>query len=204
MNPTYIKVILIVSFLEGASVMGVELIGAKLIAPWFGTSLYVWTSVLGLSMLGLALGYYFGGRLSHRVSQDNRLKMLLMLAGLFIGIMPASAGLILSLTQMLDVRLGSMISSLVFIFPPLLMMGMVSPMIIRYCTLKYDESGKVAGLVFGASTVGGVISVLLSGFYFIPYLGLYKTSFLFAVLMLGATLIAHFAESYKMPVEQNR
>lgn len=182
--------------------MGVELIGAKLIAPWFGTSLYVWTSVLGVSMLGLAIGYYIGGHLSNRQTQGNHLTLLLALAALFVGIMPMSANFILSLTQMMDVRLGSMIASLVFILPPLLLMGMVSPMVIRYCTTKQTHTGKIAGLVFAASTVGGVTSVLLSGFYFLPFLGLSYSSWLFAALMLVATVIAHFVEKYKNSFEK--
>jgi len=197
MNLNYIKIILIVSFLEGASVMGVELIGAKLIAPWFGTSLYVWTSVLGISMLGLASGYYIGGHLSYRQTHRALLKKLLLLAALFVGIMPLTATLIMSVTQMMDVRLGSMIASIVFIFPPLLLMGMVSPIVIRYCTVKQAHAGKIAGLVFASSTVGGVLSVLLSGFYFIPILGLNNASWLFAGLMLCATVIAYFLEGYE-------
>ncbi len=197
MNSNYIKIILMVSFLEGASVMGVELIGAKLIAPWFGTSLYVWTSVLGVSMLGLASGYYIGGHLSYRQAQGNLLKKLLLLATLFVGVMPLTATLIMSATQMVDVRLGSLIASIVFIFPPLLLMGMVSPMIIRYCTREKTHTGKIAGSVFAASTIGGVLSVLLSGFYFIPLLGLNYASWLFAGLMLIATGVAHFASRYK-------
>jgi len=196
MNLNYIKIILIVSFLEGASVMGVELIGAKLIAPWFGTSLYVWTSVIGVSMLGLASGYYWGGHLSYRQLERDLLKKLLLMAAFFVGIMPITATFIMSMTQAMDVRLGSLLASLTFIFPPLLLMGMVSPIIIRYCTVKLSHTGKIAGMVFAASTVGGVLSVLLSGFYFIPTLGLHSASWLFAGLMLCATAIAYFLERY--------
>lgn len=169
--------------------MAVELIGAKLIAPWFGTSLYVWTSVLGVSMLGLASGYYLGGYWSRGRHHAGKLKMLLILSAAVIALMPTSARLVMTLTQLMDVRWGSLISSLIFIFPPLLFMGMVSPMIIRYCAVHKAQTGRVAGLVFAASTVGGVLSVLLTGFYLIPVWGLYDTPWLFAGLMLGATMI---------------
>jgi len=181
--------------------MGVELIGAKLIAPWFGTSLYVWTSVLGISMLGLAAGYFIGGHLSRRNNIAGRLKILLILATFFIAIMPVSSGIIMQMTQMIDVRWGSMISSIVFIFPPLLFMGMVSPVVIRYCALEKENTGRTAGLVFASSTLGGVLSVLLSGFYFLPVWGLYYSSWMFAGLMLGATVVAHQINKYKISLD---
>ncbi|VAW61993.1 hypothetical protein MNBD_GAMMA10-1781 [hydrothermal vent metagenome] len=195
--PHYLKYILIVCFLEGASVMGVELIGAKLIAPWFGTSLYVWTSVIGISMLGLATGYYLGGRLSRQENIATRLKILLALAAFFIAIMPITSDIIMQMTQMMDVRWGSMISSIVFILPPLVFMGMVSPVVIRYCALEKEKTGHTAGLVFAASTIGGVLSVLLCGFYFLPLWGLYNSAWFFAGLMLSSTVIAHHVNKYR-------
>ncbi|VAW71550.1 hypothetical protein MNBD_GAMMA13-1548 [hydrothermal vent metagenome] len=187
--PNLLKYLLFVCFFEGASVMAVELIGAKLIAPWFGTSLYVWTSVLGVSMLGLATGYYLGGYWSRRQHHARQLQILLLLSTVFIAIMPISAELVLASTQLMDVRWGSLISALVFILPPLVFMGMVSPMVIRYCAAGKTQTGHTAGLVFAASTVGGVSSVLLTGFYLIPVWGLYDTPWLFAGLMLGTILI---------------
>ncbi len=199
--PHYLKYILIVCFIEGASVMGVELIGAKLIAPWFGTSLYVWTSVLGISMLGLASGYYLGGYLSRQQNITTHLKILLALAAFFIAIMPFSSGVIMQMTQMMDVRWGSMISSIVFILPPLIFMGMVSPIVIRYCAVDKEKTGHTAGLVFAASTIGGVLSVLLCGFYFLPLWGLYNSAWFFAGLMLSTIFIAHHVNKYKIVSE---
>lgn len=177
--------------------MGVELIGAKLIAPWFGTSLYVWTSVLGISMLGLASGYYLGGNLSRKENISTHLKILLSLAAFFIAIMPFSSSVILQMTQMMDVRWGSMISSIVFILPPLIFMGMVSPVVIRYCAQDKEKTGHTAGLVFAASTIGGVLSVLLCGFYFLPLWGLYNSAWFFSGLMICTVVIAHRVNKYR-------
>ncbi|HED34818.1 MAG TPA: hypothetical protein ENJ08_11535 [Gammaproteobacteria bacterium] len=199
--PHYLKYILIVCFFEGASVMGVELIGAKLIAPWFGTSLYVWTSVLGISMLGLASGYYLGGHLSRKENIATRLKTLLALAAFFIAVMPFSSSVIMQMTQMMDVRWGSMISSIVFILPPLIFMGMVSPIVIRYCALEKEKTGHTAGIVFAASTIGGVLSVLFCGFYFLPLWGLYNSAWFFAALMLSTIAIAHHVNKQRLVVE---
>jgi len=132
--------------------------------------------------------------------QENiatRLKILLALAAFFIAIMPITSDIIMQMTQMMDVRWGSMISSIVFILPPLVFMGMVSPVVIRYCALEKEKTGHTAGLVFAASTIGGVLSVLLCGFYFLPLWGLYNSAWFFAGLMLSSTVIAHHVNKYR-------
>ncbi len=61
-----LKYLYLVAFIEGASVMAIELAGAKMIAPFFGTSLYVWASVLAVTLGGLAAGYFAGGWATYR------------------------------------------------------------------------------------------------------------------------------------------
>src|ERR1035437_3475775 len=76
------------SFIEGGVVMSTELTGAKLLAPYFGTSLYVWACIMALTLGGLAGGYFFGGRLSLRKNHEVILMASVLGAAIYIGCLP--------------------------------------------------------------------------------------------------------------------
>src|ERR1041385_3859724 len=83
------------SFLEGASVMAAELLGAKMLAPYFGSSLYVWSSVLGITLGGLALGYFAGGILSQKKNAERDLYAVLLASAIFLIAMPVLAKMVM-------------------------------------------------------------------------------------------------------------
>jgi spermidine synthase len=163
----------LLAFIEGACVMAAELLGAKMMAPFFGTSLYVWASVLGITLGGLACGYFVGGILSEKKNIERTLYILLFASSLFLMIMPALSKSVMMHTHDLPLMAAIVLSSCIFLFPPVMMMGMVSPIITR--CVGY-QSGKAAGTVYAVSTVGGIVSTFLLGFYAIPHVGLTKTA----------------------------
>ncbi len=176
--------ILLLSFLEGAAVMTVELAGAKMLAPVFGTSLYVWAATLGITLFALTVGYYSGGYISAKSSSPKSIYLVLLLAGIFTMQMPLTSKFIFKATFDMDVRIGASMSLLAFMMPPLIFMGMTSPLIIRFFTQHAEMAGKSAGTVYAISTLGGILSTFLSGFYLLPELGIKYT-----VLISGLTLI---------------
>src|SRR5688572_18726542 len=121
----------LLSFIEGASVMACELFSAKMIAPFFGGSLYVWAAVLGVTLFALMSGYYLGGYISERSKKENLVYWILLLGGFFLMMMPYTS--VWSMSRFLDmsVQWGSTVSLMIFMFPPLLFMGMTSPIIIN-------------------------------------------------------------------------
>ena len=174
------------SFLEGGAVMACELISAKMLAPYFGTSLYVWASALGLTLGGLMTGYFLGGLLSHR-KKNNALYLywILIFAGLALFIMPYTSGWVMEATLGLPIQLGAVLSLFAFMFPPLVFMGMVSPLIINILTEQAKEAGNRAGNVYAISTLGGIIATFLMGFWIIPEFGISAPAMI-AGLMLAA------------------
>ncbi len=165
--------LLLVSFFEGSCVMVAELAGGKMLAPYYGTSLYVWASTLALTLGGLTAGYYIGGELSKR-DLDKRQKTLfftLAIASALVIVMPMLAKFIMQRTLDMSFLTGVIVSQLFFLMPPILGMGMVSPMLISLIAEKND-SGKAAGLVYAISTLGGVIATLLTGFWLVPLVGI--------------------------------
>jgi hypothetical protein len=179
----------LLSFTEGGALMAVEIASAKIIAPFFGSSLYVWTAVLSTTLLGLAAGYFFGGKLSE---QKSKLKNLLTIsfgaAGLAIA-MPFIAPLIMQPALPLGLKLGITISAIFILFPIVFLFGMVSPLIIALLTPVGANAGKTAGNIYALSTVGGILFALSTGLYFIPNWGLMLTSVSVGILLLMVTSI---------------
>jgi predicted membrane-bound spermidine synthase len=178
------KFLYLLSFLEGAAVMAAELIGAKMLAPYFGSSLYVWSSVMAITLGGLALGYFCGGRLSSRFSGLRIVYYVLFLASMLVIVMPLTSKLVLSLVGLHALLPAVVFSTCVFLAPPVFMLGMVSPLIIRNLTTDAVESGKAAGAVYAISTLGGILATFATGFWIIPHFGLSRPC-LFIGLGLG-------------------
>jgi spermidine synthase len=171
------------SFTEGGAVMATELIGAKILAPYFGTSLYVWTCVMALTLGGLACGYFFGGRLSQKKNHEKILMTIVLLAAAYMCALPLFSPLFLFLAEATSLIPSVLLSSAIVLLPPVFLMGMVSPLLIKSLTEKAEESGKKAGEVYAISTVGGILFCFLTGFYFIPDWGLDYSLFFVSALL---------------------
>ena len=178
------------AFIEGASVMACELFGAKMIAPFFGSSLYVWAAVLGITLFALMSGYYLGGYLSLKMKKDSLVYWILLFAGAFLLIMPYTSEFIMTRAINMSIQAGSTVSLLIFMFPPLLFMGMTSPIIINLINSSLDLTGKSAGSVYAISTLGGIVATFLVGFYLLPEFGIKWPCFMFGILLSVLPLFA--------------
>lgn len=160
----------IVVFLCGGVVMAYEIIGSRMLGPYVGTSMVVWSSIIGIILFSLSLGYYSGGRLADASPTYGRLAMIIGLAGLFI-----LAGLLFKqplltfLTRVLSsVSLISILSSLSLFTVPALLLGMVSPFAARLRIQDQSTAGATVGTLYALSTLGSIAGTFLAGFYLIP------------------------------------
>lgn len=193
------NVLLAVSFFEGAAVMVIELLGAKIIAPFYGTSLYVWSSVLGVTLAALATGYYVGGWLSQKYKSTYPLYLVLGLGAVLTVLAPRMAPSIMVATAEMGVRAGSFVSVLLYLLPPVACMGMVSPLITQLINSTKDNAGKSAGTVYAISTVGGILATFLAGFYLIPELGISATSWLVGGVLAAISILGLAAQKRMVP-----
>ena len=182
----------IVSFVEGGAVMAVELVGAKIVGPFYGNSLYVWAAVLGLTLGGLTSGYFLGGAISKKYPCKRTLYAIMLVSAALVGLMPWTANLVMEATLGLELRAGITLSCLVFLFPPLVCFGMVSPLIIRLVTPHDSKVGHAAGTVYAVSTVGGILATYSIAFYAIPEVGM-RTSLLTAAVLLAVFPLLYFS-----------
>lgn len=179
----------LVLIIEGAALMAVELLGAKLLAPFYGSSLYVWTAVLGIAVLGLTLGYHFGGTLSRRHASEQRLVIIISMAALLVVALPYTTSLVITLTSGMALIPGICIACFLVLFPPMLCFGMVGPMVVRLTASRLAALGRVAGTVYFTSTLGGIIATFLFGFYLIPGAGLRFCTLITAVALASLPVI---------------
>lgn len=161
----------LISFVEGGALMAVELIGAKLVTPHYGNSIYVWASALGFTLMGLMVGYFLGGWLSERFPKRKVLYAMVLASGGLVALMPFTAQFIVAATSGMGLKLGIMLSESVILFPPVMLLGVVSPMVIRLITQHLEEVGNSAGRIYAISTIGGVALNFLMGLYLIPFVG---------------------------------
>ena len=175
------------------SIMAVELCASRLVAPYFGSSTFVWTNVIGVMLVALALGYLAGGRLADRRPELNVLLGLLLGACAYLLVLPYAAGPALAAISGLMTGLhssfafifaGSLIAIILLFAPPIVVMGMTGPFLIRVLA-QQRHLGEIAGRVFGISTLGSVLGTFLPVLVFVPAVGTSKTIGIFA----GALLV---------------
>ncbi len=152
--------------------MVAELLGAKMLAPHFGSSLHVWSTVLAITLGGLALGYFFGGLLSEKKRSPKVLLVVLLIGSAFIILMPFLSKTFIYIFGSMSITPAIIICTFAFLFPPVFMMGMVSPLLVGLMSEDKAHPGRVAGTIYAVSTVGGIIATFLLGFVIIPAFGL--------------------------------
>lgn len=172
-------------FITGASVMVIELLGTRFIAPFYGASLYVWSSLISVTMIALALGYFIGGRWAD-TAQKTGLSFIIALAALLTLLIPWLNRPVLLATDPLGLRAGAFISALILFLPSLMMLGMVGPFAIKAFTRQLTDVGNSSGTIYAVSTLGSVIGTLVLGFFLFPLFGsreiLIGTSFILFAL----------------------
>lgn len=161
--------------------MAMEMSATRLLAPYFGTSLYVWTNVIGLIMVALAGGYYLGGRLADRRPKPNIYFGLIFFTGVWVLLVPfVSSPFFTLLTQSFSnlaevARVGSFVAVGILFVLPMFLLGMIVPFTVKLVLAHLEEAGRVSGKVSMISTAGSLVGTFLPAFVLIPLLGTTKT-----------------------------
>ena len=170
--PTVRRSIYLFAVVEGATVMAVELISARMVAPYFGSSLYVWATVIGITLLALAIGYFAGGVVADKYSGPNSLLWILLAASLFLILMHVSAQWLTIAFENINPGVAVVLVSMALILPPLIFLGMVPTFLIQKVSAMADNAGRSTGIVYAVSSASGIVALPLFGFFIIPRYGL--------------------------------
>lgn len=180
------------SIIVGGCLMAMEILVAKLIGPYFGASLYVWAATIGTTMLGLAGGYYFGGTLSEKPYLSTTIFKSTLILGIYILLTPILSKLIMNSLISLEVKTGIILSTLIFNFPLFILFGLFSPMIIQILTTSVEKSGNFSGIIYGLSTISGVVFMIVLGVFILPSIGMYPPVYFCGVLILMVSMLHYF------------
>lgn len=169
----------------GMLIMVIEILGSRVIGPFFGVSLYVWTSLIAVTMIALAAGYMIGGILSDRAKSPDILYILIGMAGASTLIIPYVKIPALKLCLAFGLRSGAFAGSMILFFPSLTLLGCVSPFLIKLAAREVSTVGRTVGSFYAISTLGSVLGAVLTGFIFITYIGVNNIFFIVGLLLVG-------------------
>lgn len=180
-------------FTSGVAVMGLEMSASRLIAPYFGTTLSVWTSLIGLVLLFLTVGYYLGGALADRFPSRFALGLITLIAGLIALGLPFYSRAVLTaawkLTPQLGILGGSFLGTFALFAVPMALLGCVCPFAMKLTILDLGRTGRSAGRIYALSAVGSVAGTFLPAMVTIPRLGVQRSIMLFGAALVVAALL---------------
>jgi len=160
-----------IAFLSGAALMGLEMVGSRILAPTFGSSIFIWGSLIGVVLAALSLGYYAGGRLADRYPDPVPLSILLGLSGLWILAIPSMSGAVFQRLAGFTGARGPLLACLALFFVPSLLMAMVTPWCMRLTIKSVEGAGRSSGMLNAVSNLGSIAGTFATSFYLIPRIG---------------------------------
>ncbi len=175
----------------GIGLMSLEMVGARVLWNNFGSSVFVWGSIISVFMAALALGYYSGGLLADWKPSLSWLAGIVGLAGVSVLLLTQLSGRICNWVDGMDLgaRGGPLFASVVLYFLPSVLLGMVSPFAVRLQARTLSSMGNVAGKLYALSTVGALAGTLLTTFVLIPSMGTTKIIYSIGVILLAAAVL---------------
>ena len=159
------------AFSSGFCIMGIEMLGGRILAPFFGSSVHIWGSIITVFMLSLSFGYLVGGKLSTRSPSLTKYGLIFICAGITVTPIALFAEPIMEsiFLAIEDSRYGSLVASMALFFIPTIILGMLSPYSVRLLVTDKDKSGQVAGALYFVSTLGSALGTIITSFYLILY-----------------------------------
>lgn len=182
-----------IMFLTGAMVMVLEMVGARLLAPHLGTSVVVWTSLIGVVLASLSVGYWLGGRLADRTLSRRTLSRILAGGAFSVLVVALAHGRVGAwVAEGVDsLYVAAVVAAVVLFAVPGALCGMVSPYVVRLALSDVSTSGAVVGRLYAVSTAGSILGTFLGGMVLISWFGGTLILHGVAACLVGASLLAH-------------
>ena len=168
----------------GAIVMVLELVAARVLSPYVGSSNIVWTSIIGIILVSMSLGYWLGGKMADKSPKMSNVSVIILISAVLTSFIPilettfvkTLSGLSQNLTMV------AIISAIVVFSIPSFLLAMISPYAIKLKDERHDEIGKLSGRLSSLSTIGSIAGTFLAGFFLIPTFGI-------RTIILGTTIV---------------
>ena len=198
----------ITEFFAGVSVMAVELGASRLMAPYFSSSQIVWTVIIGVIMIAMAIGNLWGGKLADKTNSPDRLYGRILIAAIWIALIPfvgrwliAGVSLLLATFVTKNFLVWAALAACLVIFAfPCVLLGTVTPSLTKFTVDNLDNTGKTVGRLNALNTIGSIIGTFVPTFITIPAVGTAATFLIFAGV-LAAIGIVYFAFARKRMIK---
>ncbi|MEO6051554.1 MAG: fused MFS/spermidine synthase [Pyrinomonadaceae bacterium] len=163
-----------------------EIIGSRILSPFIGTSTYVWTSLIGVILASLSLGYWLGGRIADRHPSVKVLASVIFAAGGLISVTVLVKDISLSIIAgaAVGLELKALIATLLLFAPASICLGIVTPFAVRLKMTSVETTGRTVGRLYAISTVGSIVGTFFAGFFLIPFIGSVRTLYLIAASLI--------------------
>lgn len=160
--------LLVSLFITGTCCLILEIVGTRLISPFYGSSIYTWSALITTTMVALSAGYAWGGRLGDRAPHLTLFSRLLLAAGLAVAVIPVLREPVLRASAPLGLKLGALAAAAALVGPALVLLGMMGPVVTRLTATGAFDAGRRSGDAWAVSTLGSVVGAGLAGFVLIP------------------------------------
>src|ERR687896_601232 len=188
-------------FLAGGALLSLEIASSRVMAPYFGSSLFVWGSLIGIVLAGLSLGYWVGGIVADRWGTPVLFVGILSVSGLLTLAIPFVDGWILDQVVAWDPgpRLDPVVATTAIFGPPSVVLGTVSPLAVKLLARSLERLGRTAGRLFAVSTAGSIAGTFATAFFLIPEMGTDQLIATLAVVLLVAAAAVALVERLAVP-----
>lgn len=162
---------LLIVFMASGCTLVLELVAGRIMAPNIGVSIFTWTSIIGVVLLGISLGNYAGGLVADRTDPQRTLGYLLLAGGAFTLAILSLAGILPEIIDEVPFVLRIVLMTTVLFVAPTFVLGMISPIVIKATLTDLSMTGSVAGRIYAFSTFGAIVGTFLTGFVLISTFG---------------------------------
>ncbi len=183
-------------FLAGGALLSLEIASSRVMAPYFGSSLFVWGSLIGIVLAGLSLGYWVGGIVADRWGTPVLFVGILAVSGLLTLAIPFADGWILDRVVDWDPgpRLNPVVATTAIFGLPSVVLGTVSPLAVKLLARSLERLGRTAGRLFAVSTAGSIAGTFATAFWLIPEFGTDQLLGLAAATLFAAAALVALVE----------
>lgn len=183
----------LVVFVCGAMTMVLELVAARVLSPYVGSSNLIWTSIIGIMLVFMSLGYWAGGKIADKKHDINDLSQFILISAITTSIIPILETIIVNnLAQVIEQLIIVAIISAIFIFGiPSFMLATASPIAVKLKNEEEKKVGSVSGKISSLSTIGSIFGTFFAGFVLIPNVGVSNIIIGSSILLLMLSILIH-------------
>ena len=196
MEKKNINKLLSIIFVTGAIVLSLELLASRILLPFFGSSIYIWTSILSVTLIFLAFGYQLGGWITSKVNSNYYEELFIFIpfvSAIFILISTLTYPILLPYLLNFNMLAGCFIGSSLLLAIPLILMSSLNPILISIIKSKNDQSSdSKSGFILSISTFGSVFGVIFTGLVLIPNLTNFSSLIYNTFFLISYNLIIYF------------